>query len=246
MKLGRTVGVGVTLVAALLIAGCSTGGNTPAPSDGTGEKPSTQFREPTNQTTINPGANGYVDPNDTTRQDGSKDVKYISENVQTTDPISGDDVTGDQTTVFHVTSSKVTPAGELASAKVFALKLNDEGEAQPTEIEATDLKTYTVTVTAEYKSGFKDGIVKSKAPVIWPVSSTGATSYIVSGDAAGIFNAAGGSATLTVATPKDAAAPMGVRFLQFNDALDDTIAPTVDIFAGEGVNVGDKKTQNEG
>jgi len=246
MKLGRTVGVGVTLVAALLITGCSTGSDVPAPSDGSGDQPSTQFREPTNQTTINPGANGYVDPNDTTRQDGSKDVKYISENVSTKDPISGEVNTSDQSTLFHVTSSKVTPGGDLASAKVFALKLDSNGVLRPTELEATDLKSYTVTVTAEYKSGFKDAIAKSKGPVLWPVSSTGATSYIVSGDPNSIFTSSGGSTTLTVATPKDAPTPMGVRFMQFNDSLDDTISPTVDVFAGEGVNVGDKKTQNEG
>jgi hypothetical protein len=230
MKLLRTTaGISLTLVAGLVLAGCSsTPDETTAPvAEG---DVSTDFREPQNQKPIDPNAGGYVDAGDTSRQDGPKEVKYITEDVESTNPVTGEEDTKDETTIFKVTATTVTKAAGAASSKVYALGLNENDELVPQEKTLDEVDTYTIQLQLEYVSGYDKPISPSVAPLFYPITNSGATTAISSSNANTAVNNTTTSVTITAVTKAGSPAPVGVRYMQFNDEVEDLISPVIDVF----------------
>lgn len=234
MKLIRTTaGVSLTIVTALLLAGCSTtSAETAEVSNGNA---TTDWREGTNQKPLNPEDGGYVDHTDTSRQDGAKEIKFITENVERTDPITGKTKKFDETTVLNVTASTVTALGPIASSNVYGLKLNDKGTLQPQKFDEIDLETYSITLTADYVSGW-DGLTghESGVPLFWPITENGVTGYVLSSNASTPLSKTSSTFNLTVAVKAGSAAPIGARYLEFDVRNTQLLAPAIDVFTQEG------------
>jgi hypothetical protein len=241
--LRATAGIGFTLVAGLLLTGCSSTPEEVTPPTADGDV-STDFREPTNQKPIDPKAGGYVDAGDTSRQDGPKEVKYITEDVPKLNTVTGetDDVT--ETTVFRVIASEVTKTGGASSAQVYALALNDDEDLVPQEQKLDDVDTYSVVLTIEYVSGYDKPLSPSFAPLFYPITNSGATTAISSANAKTPVSGTTSIVTLTAVTKAGSPAPVGVRYMQFDEDVEELVAPVTDVFPKD-VAVAKPKTEEE-
>jgi len=229
MKLLRTTaGISLTLVAGLVLAGCSsTPDETTAPvAEG---DVSTDFRKPQNQKPVDPNAGGYVDAGDTSRQDGPKEIKYISEDVERINPNTGDEETYDATTILKVEVNSITKGSSGTPAKAYQLQQDDDGKLVPTEVTLENADTYAIDFTVEYVSGYDGLSSRGSIPLFYPITSSGAaTAVSVTGDSGATKTKL--NLSYTAVTAAGDPAPVGVRYTQYDENFEDLLTPTIDIF----------------
>lgn len=227
-KLRTKVTVSIALTAMLALAGCSSDSGEASPSEG---KPTTDWRTSGEQTPVNPDDVGFVDQTATSRQDGAKDIKFVSLRVPKVDVITGRTIRSDEITVMRVTASEVTSLGSFTAGSVYGLRLDSSGKLRLQEFSVEGGDQYSITLTVEYVSGYEAPVNESSAPLFWPVTESGVTTYLTSGTTGFTLNESGlTTINLTAITKVGAPAPTGVRYMQFDARVEKVLSPIIDVF----------------
>lgn len=212
---------GAILVSSLLLTGCST---TEAPVNQGNERPSTNFREKGNTNKNESGT--YVDHTDTSRQDGVKNIRYTSPRVAGVNETTGKKLTEDKETLFTVEVLSIDLKG-TSTMGVKAVEKDSRGALQLVD-STEEVDIYAISLEMKFTSGWDDP-TQPKFPIFWGIDSGGLVSYAI-GTSATTVKAGDQKLSFDVAVPKGAPAPIGVRYMLFNDVGKKLLSPTADAF----------------
>lgn len=232
-KIRLFTGVGLALVASLALTGCvsSTSGD-----DGDG-RPTTNWRDVTSQEEVSPEDSKHVDAGDTSRQDGAREIKFITEKVETINSVTGKKSRVDQTTLFTIEVTSVTAGAKNTNAPVLQLAPDARGKLLPTPAKAENVDIYTISLAVDFVSGYEKSGSSNGMPLFWPVLANGNIASLVEGSV-GVttLSKETSSVTLTAAIPAGSKAPDGVRYIQYN-GRGDLASPKLDIFIDQGASI---------
>lgn len=226
---GKAATLSLVLMASLLLVGCTATTDSATQSNGPA---TTQWRAPEKQKPIDPNSGTFVDRTDTSRQDGPKEVKFITLDALVTNSVTGKVGKANQETVFRITASTVKALGPTPSSTVFTLANVKNKQVVQKEV-LTDADQYEITLTIEYVSGYTTPGTTATNPLFWPVTNTGSLTSVAVQSSQSTLAMGSNTLTLVAVTAAGAPAPIGVRYMQLVTATGQYLNTPIDVFAKE-------------
>lgn len=235
-------GLAFALIAGLTLSGCVS---SPQPTNT--EPPSTSWRDnDSNQEEIDPDNQKHVSDGDVSRQDGAKEIKFVTTRVEEVNPTTGKTTKTDKTTVYKITVNEITPLEKGVSTKAITQSVNNRKQVFEEEIDLEEADTYKIQLTSEMISGYDKAEPEIDLAIFWPATHGGAIGYLLEGsDRVTHLGNETKTMTLLVAFKANSPAPDGVRYIQYDRNGKKIISPKTDIFSDQGVAFKQKEKADE-